>query len=146
MKPNHHSLAYKQQKQPNKTYKDLKQKQKMKIADWMFRETCIFYKENGEIPNEEVAKQIIDRIYEKLKSLAIWVPYEEVYRAYLLKLPRYELRIAENGIPEEKPPKEKMICPLSSRQVKYLKVSDKNTYISFWSVGIFMHTISLYIF
>ena len=94
MKPNHHSLAYKQQKQPNKTYKDLKQKQKMKIADWMFRETCIFYKENGEIPNEEVAKQIIDRIYEKLKSLAIWVPYEEVYRAYLLKLPRYELRIA----------------------------------------------------
>ena len=40
----------------------------------------------------------------------------------------------------------KMICPLSSRQVKYLKVSDKNTYISFWSVGIFMHTISLYIF
>ena len=39
-----------------------------------------------------------------------------------------------------------LICPLSSRQVKYLKVSDKNTYISFWSVGIFMHTISLYIF
>lgn len=45
----------------------------------------------------------------------------------------------------EQPP-ENMICPLSSRQVKYLKVSDKNTYISFWSVGIFMHTISLYIF
>ena len=39
-----------------------------------------------------------------------------------------------------------VICPLSSRQVKYLKVSDKNTYISFWGVGIFMHTISLYIF
>ena len=40
----------------------------------------------------------------------------------------------------------RLICPLSSRQVRYLKVSDKNTYISFWSVGIFMHTISLYIF
>ena len=39
-----------------------------------------------------------------------------------------------------------LICPLSSRQVRYLMVSDKNTYISFWSVGIFMHTISLYIF
>lgn len=44
------------------------------------------------------------------------------------------------------PTVDSMICPLSSRQVKYLKVSDKNTYISFWSVGIFMHTISLYIF
>ena len=131
MKPNHHSLAYKQQKQPNKTYKDLKQKQKMKIADWMFRETCIFYKENGEMPNEESVKQIIDRIYEKLKSLAIWVPYEEVYRAYLLKLPRYELRIEENGIPEEKPPKEKKEnvpkkkkgssnkrCPVCGRRMK----------------------------
>ena len=103
----------------------------MKIADWMFRETCIFYKENGEMPNEESVKQIIDRIYEKLKSLAIWVPYEEVYRAYLLKLPRYELRIEENGIPEEKPPKEKKEnvpkkkkgssnkrCPVCGRRMK----------------------------
>ena len=47
---------------------------------------------------------------------------------------------------KKEPPEGRLICPLSSRQVKYLKVSDKNTYISFWSVGIFMHTISLYIF
>ena len=55
---------------------------------------------------------------------------------------------AESGtiLVNGKPLNKDMICPLSSRQVKYLKVSDKNTYISFWSVGIFMHTISLYIF
>nr|HRM09263.1 prealbumin-like fold domain-containing protein [Phocaeicola vulgatus] len=53
------------------------------------------------------------------------------------------ITVAENV---KKQPFQLMICPLSSRQVKYLKVSDKNTYISFWSVGIFMHTISLYIF
>ena len=52
----------------------------------------------------------------------------------------------DNHKPQKEPPCLQMICPLSSRQVKYLKVSDKNTYISFWSVGIFMHTISLYIF
>ena len=52
---------------------------------------------------------------------------------------------ARNKMAKNKPPS-LLICPLSSRQVKYLKVSDKNTYISFWSVGIFMHTISLYIF
>ena len=53
------------------------------------------------------------------------------------------------GKDDNKPQKQPLwsvICPLSSRQVRYLKVSDKNTYISFWSVGIFMHTISLYIF
>lgn len=52
----------------------------------------------------------------------------------------------EQRYSEVKEPLRILICPLSSRQVRYLKVSDKNTYISFWSVGIFMHTISLYIF
>ena len=46
MKPNHHSLAYKQQKQrirPIRIYR----KQKMKIADWMFQGNyAAFYKEN----------------------------------------------------------------------------------------------------
>lgn len=38
-----------------------------------------------------------------------------------------------------------LICPLSSRQVKYLKLSGKNTYISLWSVGIFYaHHFFLY--
>lgn len=129
MKHNHHSLAYKQQKQPNKTYKDLKQKQKMKIADWMFRETCIYYKENDGMPDEKSVKGIVDRIYEKVKSFAIWVPYDEVYRAYLLKLPHYERRIMENGIQEEKPTKEKTLdtakngssnkrCPVCGRRMK----------------------------
>ena len=84
MKQNHHSLAYKRQKQPNKTYKDLKQKQKMKIADQMFRETCSYYKENGEMPTEEAAREITERIYKKLESQAVWVPFDEVYQAYLL--------------------------------------------------------------
>lgn len=41
MKRNHHSLRYKQEKEPNKKYKDLKQKQKAKIADWMYEKPVI---------------------------------------------------------------------------------------------------------
>lgn len=107
MKPNHHSLAYKKQAQPNKTYKDLKQKQKARIANWMFESTCAYYKEHGRMPEGEDAETIVKRIYGRIESLAIWVPYDGVYQAYLSKLPRYEIRIAENGIPEEKPKKEK---------------------------------------
>ena len=77
MKPNHHSLAYKQQKQPNKTYKDLKQKQKMKIADWMFRETCIFYKENGELPGDSEKMQALA---EALQSDTVKQFIEETYK------------------------------------------------------------------
>ena len=43
MKVNHHSLAYKMQAKPNKTYKDLRQKQKAKISEWMFRAVCEHY-------------------------------------------------------------------------------------------------------
>lgn len=37
----------------------------MKIADQMFRETCSYYKENGEMPTEEAAREITERIYKK---------------------------------------------------------------------------------
>ena len=130
MKVNHHSLAYKMQAQPNKTYKDLRQKQKARIADWMFQSVCEYYKEYGEMPRGEATEQITGRIYDKIKSLAIWVPYDEVHRAFLTKLPRYESWIIENRIPEEKPPKKKAapvtkkkgnsnkVCPNCGRKMK----------------------------
>ena len=130
MKVNHHSLAYKMQAQPNKTYKDLWQKQKARISDWMFRAVCEYYSEYGKMPEGEAVEQIAARIYDKIKSLAIWVPYDEVCRAFQKKLPRYEMRIAEHGIPEEKPPKPKApptpkkkgnsnkVCPNCGRKMK----------------------------
>ena len=69
----------------------------------------------------------MDGVYEKIKSLAIWIPYDEVYHAYLKKLPRYETRIKEHSIPEEKLSKEKgvkkkgnsnKICPSCARRME----------------------------
>ena len=65
-------------------------------------------------------------------SLAIWVPYEEVCRQYLLKLPHYEIRIAEKGLPEKTEKKKedadkpkvkqkgmsKKVCPNCGRKMK----------------------------
>ena len=42
-KPNHNSLAYKRQAAPDKTYKQLKQKQKLRIAEMMYHVTLRFY-------------------------------------------------------------------------------------------------------
>ena len=120
MKQNHHSLEYKKQKAPNKKYKDLKQKQKGMIADWMFADTCRYYHEFGGIPEGETAETIVWAIYHRLENLAIWVPFDEVLREYSKKLPHYEVRIQEKGIPEEvlnpKPPKEKPGKAAKSRQ------------------------------
>ena len=73
--------------QPNKTYKDLRQKQKARISDWMFWAICEYYKEHGKMPEGEAAEQITVRIYDKIKSLAIWVPYDEVHRAFCQSCP-----------------------------------------------------------
>ena len=129
-KPNHHSLAYKMRANPNKTYKELKQKQKARISEWMFRAVCEYYREHGEMPGEDASSEIVAAVYEKIKSMPIWVPYDEVSRAFLSKLARYEARIAENGIPEETPKKKKSptvpqkkgrskkVCPSCGRKMK----------------------------
>lgn len=59
------------------------------------------------MPEGEACEVLVKEVFHKIESLAIWVPYDEVLRQYLLKLPRYELRIAENGLPEKPEPKEK---------------------------------------
>ena len=95
------------QKEPNKTYKDLKQKQKAKIADWMYRETCRFYANHDRLPNESEVDDLAKTIYTKICSLAIWVPYEDVLLQFRKKLHVYEKSISEQGILQEKPKKEK---------------------------------------
>ena len=39
-------------KRADRTYKDLKQKQKAKIADCMFEKTCDYYREHDKLPEE----------------------------------------------------------------------------------------------
>lgn len=100
-KPNHHSLSYKRQAQPNKTYKDLKQKQKAKIAEWMYRETLRFYLTNSRMPDETECEQICRCIFTKIESTSIWVPYEEVKAEYLARQQHLLERIKtaiDNGI------------------------------------------------
>ena len=82
------------------------------------------------MPGEEATGKITARIYDKIKSLAIWVPYDEVHRVFLSKLSRYETRIMEHGLAEEPPPKKKTpatprkkgssnkICPNCGRKMK----------------------------
>lgn len=112
-KPNHNSLAYKRQAAPDKTYKQLKQKQKLRIAEMMYRETLRFYLQNQRMPDDAEIDELCRKIHSKIEALAIWVPYDEVLREYHRKLGRYETRIRadiENGVTEqslEKPKKPK---------------------------------------
>lgn len=130
MKKHRPSLAYKRQMQPNRTYGDLRQKHKAKIADWMFKSVCEYYREHGEMPKGAAVSAITDKVYEKIVSTCIWVPYDEVHQELLSKLSQYEIRIQEGGLPDTpqpspnppSAPKKKgsggKVCPVCGRKMK----------------------------
>ena len=64
----------------NKRFSDLKEKQKAKIAEWLYIETYRFYKEH-------------DTVYAMIEEAGIWIPYAEVEIYYRSKISRYKSRI-----------------------------------------------------
>ena len=119
-------------KRADRTYKDLKQKQKAGIADGMFEKTCDYYREHGRMPEGEDCEKIAGQIYQRVKGIAEKASFDEIYSLYLYRLPRYETRIAENGLPEKKEKKKedadkpkvkqigrsKKVCPNCGRKMK----------------------------
>ena len=93
MKHKHTSLKAKMQKNPNKTFNNLKAKQKEKIADRLYIETYRFYQQNSRMPDKAERDTILAIVCDKVRAAAIWIPFEEVADYYRKKLPHYEPRI-----------------------------------------------------
>lgn len=93
MKHKHTSLKAKALKNPNRVFKDLKQKQKDKISNWLYIETYRYYESNKRMPNDIERDAILEIIYTKIKGAAIWIPFEEIAAYYLKRLSQYEIRI-----------------------------------------------------
>ena len=58
-------------------YKSLKQKQKARIADWMYRETLRFFLEHQRMPEAEEFELLYQTVYAKVRSSNYRVAYEE---------------------------------------------------------------------
>lgn len=129
-KVDHHSLEYKQNAKPNKSYKELKMKQKQLISDLMFRFVYEYFLDCGKLPEEDSYDVLAQKVYDRLKSRSIWIPYDELYnKGFLKKIDRAKERV-ENGdiyIKSEKkavsdkpskPANPKRICPNCGRRMK----------------------------
>ena len=94
-------------------YKSLKQKQKARIADWMYRETLRFFLEHQQMPEDEEFGTLCQTVYVKVRGSNYQVAYDEIRQLYAKRLDAYALRVqrdAEAGITLEsltKQPKEK---------------------------------------
>ena len=67
--------------QMNKTFSDLKMKQKDKIAEWEYQAVLDFYEEHERYPTEKDTS-VVDNIYSKIETAGIWIPYYEAEEHY----------------------------------------------------------------
>ena len=98
---------------PNKKYKELKQKQKARISDLMYRETDRFLQEKKQPPDNNEVVQIAERVYCRIQGLGFWIPYGEVLNEYQKKCPHILQRLQESGLPQHLLPKTKNAHPLT---------------------------------
>ena len=105
-------------------YKALKQKQKARIADWMYRETLRFFLQHQRMPESEEFETLCQTVYVKVRGANYRVAYDEIRQLYAKRLDAYALRVqrdAEAGITLEsltKQPKKKTGKAPCSRKKK----------------------------
>lgn len=88
-----------QYNKPPRSFKELKQKQKAKISDYMFLETQIFFQANGRMPDTDADYSMIaQRVSNHIPGLR--VPVEEIYAVYVRKCPHIVERLTASGLPE----------------------------------------------
>ena len=89
----------------DRSYKDLKQKQKNAIADKTYKKYLKFYLENQRMPYAAEMNDICKRLFVAVKAIAPKTEYEEFYRIVEKRETGYEARILkdiQNGITLEK--------------------------------------------
>lgn len=97
---------------PNKKYKELKQKQKARISNIMYLETERYIQEINRSPEaEEEMEQISEEVYRRVQGLGFWIPYEEVANAYRKKCSHIIQRLQESGLPQHLCQKERETRP-----------------------------------
>ncbi len=77
----------------DRSYKDLKQKQKSVIADKTYKMYLKFYLENQRMPDAAEMKDICKRLFAAVQSLAPKTEYEEFYKIVEKREKGYEERI-----------------------------------------------------
>ena len=116
----------------DRSYKDLKQKQKSAIADKTYKMYLKFYLENQRMPDAAEMKDICKRLFTAVQSLAPKTEYEEFYKIVEKREKSYEERILrdiQSGITLEtlmskghkKTPEEKAAVAKQKKQQKRAK-------------------------
>lgn len=116
----------------DRSYKDLKQKQKSAIADKTYKMYLKFYLDNQRMPDAAEMNGICKRLFVAVQALAPKTEYEEFYKIVEKREKSYEesiLRDIQNGITLEtlmekkhkKTPEEKATVAIQKKQQRRAK-------------------------
>lgn len=79
----------KQQRNVDKNWSHLKDKQKEWIVQQCRDTYVVFLNKNKRHPNKIECTEIVDNVYSLIEKKDIWIPYEEVKKVFSSKLNRY---------------------------------------------------------
>ena len=88
-----HKVVDGQLLQMNKSFNNLKMKQKEKIIGWIYEEYKKYVSENEKIPDFEGDEQIINTVLDKINDAGIWLPDYEIENYYKAKKSKLNTRL-----------------------------------------------------
>ena len=80
--------------QMNKSYGQLKQKQKEKISEWMYQ---AYRKQTEDNLSDEEALQFV---FDRIEEAKIWIPDYEIVNRYRAKKSQFRKRLAGENVPQ----------------------------------------------
>ena len=80
--------------QMDKSFGQLKQKQKEKISEWMYQ---AYRKQTSEKLSDEEALQLV---FDRIEEAKIWIPDHEILKRYRAKKNQFRKRLAGENVPQ----------------------------------------------
>lgn len=79
--------------QTNKKFSALKERQKMRIAEWTYEAYKDCYVNSGKVPNKSKESVILNYVFNKIEEAGIWIPDGEIYKYYHSRRSRLQKRL-----------------------------------------------------
>ena len=79
--------------QTDKKFSALKEKQKIRIAEWIYEAYRKCYVESGRIPTKKNDCEILSDVFVKIEEAQIWIPDGEIYAYYHKRKSKLQKRL-----------------------------------------------------
>ncbi len=100
MSRKNHKLVNGRLLQMDKQFSDLKERQKSRIAEWIYTAYREAYLQTGKEPDKEADTVILDSVMEKIEDAEIWIPYGEIVSYYRRRKKHMKKRLEKEEMQE----------------------------------------------